>query len=175
MARRTVGRAVVRAPRRPTFWEGSVNEFTLATGVRGFTTAVSEAILENSPNPTLVRVRGEAILTINARTAAGDDAVLGLGLIPQSAAAIAAGVASMPNPVTDIGSPWIWHQMISMRTNIAPPNGTDILGNVRIPIDNKSMRKFDLNQGLVLVAQNLAVQGTLTIRVVVTLRILFKR
>ncbi len=175
MARRTVGRQMVRAPRRPTFWEGSSAEFTLATGVRQAFVVVTEATLENTPNPTLIRIHGDVIANISARTAADDSAVLAMGIIPQSAAAIAAGVTAMPQPFDDIGSPWLWHRMISMRSNIAPPNGSDLLGNLRIVIDNKSMRKFDLNQGLVLVVQNLVRTGTLTIKGVTTHRFLFKR
>ncbi len=175
MARRTVGRAMVRAPRRPTFWEGGTFAFTLGTGASATLPVVTEANLEQSPNPTLIRIRGEVIINVTARTAAQDACVLGMGIIPQGQAAITVGVTAMPKPITQIGSPWIWHQMVSMRSNVAPVNGTDLLGNARIPIDNKSMRKFDLNQGLQLVVENSAITGTITLTILFSLRVLFKR
>ena len=175
MARRSVGRAVVRAPRRPTFWEGSTHAITLASAQSATTSVVSEAILENTPNPTLIRIHGEVIINVTARTAAQDAATIGLGIIPQGKAAITAGVASMPKPLTEIGSPWIWHRMVNMRSNVAPVNGTDILGNRHILIDNKSMRKFDLNQGLQLIVENVAQTGTITVTILLAVRVLFKR
>ena len=175
MARRSVGRTLVRAPKRPTFWEGSTGFTVLTTGTVSTLTVVSEATLENVPSPTLIRVHGEVFSHVTARGAAGDAAVLGMGMIAQSAAAIAAGVGSMPTPITDIGSPWLWHRMQVHDANNAPPNGTDIGANVRTLVDNKSMRKFELNQGLQIVFQNTAIVGTLTLSIVFGLRFLFKR
>ena len=175
MARRTVGRAVVRAPKRPTFWEGATGEFSIATGTVSMAVIVSEATLENVPEPTLIRIHGEVFVNVTARTAANDVAVIAMGMILQSAAAIAAGVGSMPLPSSDIGSSWIWHRQVVMRSNIAPANGTDIGGNARILIDNKAMRKVNNNQGLVMIVQNVAGIGTITASITLASRILFKR
>ena len=175
MARRSVGRTLVRTPKRPTFWEGANVIFTLPTASASVVTIVSEAVLENTPNPTLVRVHGDVIVNVTARTAAGDNALISMGMIAQSAAAIAAGVAAMPTPGTDIGSPWLWHRQVLVRSNVAPVNGTDILGNRSIMVDNKAMRKFDLNQGLVMVVQNQVGVGTITVTIAAAFRILFKR
>ena len=81
----------------------------------------------------------------------------------------------MPLPVTDVGSPWIMHRQVVFDANIAPPNGTDIGGNRIITVDNKSMRKFELNQALQIVFQNFVVTGTLSISVSFAFRFLFKR
>jgi len=175
MARRSVGRTLVRTPKRPTFWEGANAAFTVATGASATVTVVTEATLENTPNPTLIRIHGDLIVNVTARTAAQDSACIAVGLIAQSRAAIAAGVASMPLPGTDIGSPWIWHRLINVRSNVAPVNGTDLLGNRSILIDNKSMRKFDLNQGLVMVVENTVITGTITVTLQAAFRFLFKR
>ena len=175
MARRTVGRAVVRSMKRPTFWEGDVDTRSLVSGAEAMVVVVPEATLENVPSPTLIRIHGEVFTHVTARGAAGDACILGMGMIPQSAAAISVGVTSMPHPVTDVGSPWIWHRQVAFDSNIAPPNGTDIGGNVRTLVDNKSMRKFELNQGLVIVLQNFVITGTLTLSIVFSFRFLFKR
>ena len=175
MARRSVGRTLVRAPKRPTFWEGATGAFALTTGTVSTATVVTEATLENVPSPTLIRIHGHIFAHVTARGAAGDAAVLGIGMIPQSSAAVAAGVGSMPTLVTDVSSPWILHRQVPFDANIAPPNGTDIGGNFHIIIDNKSMRKFDLNQALQLTVQNTVVTGTLSLSIVFAFRFLFKR
>jgi len=175
MARRSVGRTLVRTPKRPTFWEGATGAFTLTTGTVSTSTVVTEATLENTPNPTLIRIHGHIFVHVTARGAAGDAAILGLGMIPQSSAAVAAGVTSMPVPITDVSSPWLFHRQVVLDSNIAPPNGTDIGGNYHIIVDNKSMRKFDLNQALQLTVQNLAIAGTLSLSVAFAFRFLFKR
>ncbi len=175
MARRSVGRTLVRTPKRPTFWEGATGAFSLTTGTVSTATVVSEATLENTPNPTLIRIHGHVFVHVTARGAAGDAIVLGLGMIPQSSAAVAAGVASMPLPVTDVSSPWIMHRQVVLDSNIAPPNGTDIGANLHIVIDNKSMRKFDLNQALQFNVQNTVIAGTLSVSIAFAFRFLFKR
>ncbi len=175
MPRVSRGRTLVRTPKRPTFWEGASGAFVLTTGTVSTATVVTEATLENVPSPTIIRIHGHIFAHVTARGAAGDAAVLGIGMIPQSSAAVAAGVASQPVPVTDVSSPWIMHRQVIFDANIAPPNGTDIGGNQHIVIDNKSMRKFDLNQALQLTVQNLVVTGTLTISVAFAFRFLFKR
>ena len=175
MARRSVGRTLVRTPKRPTFWEGATGAFTLTTGTVSTATVVSEATLENTPNPTLIRIHGHVFVHVTARGAAGDAIVLGLGMIPQSSAAVAAGVASMPVPVTDVSPPWIMHRQVVLDSNIAPPNGTDIGANYHIIVDNKSMRKFDLNQALQFTVQNTVIAGTLSVSIAFAFRFLFKR
>ena len=175
MPNRSRGRTLVRTPKRGTFWEGASAAFSLASGNVSMVNLVTEATLENVPNPTLVRCHGDVFINATARGAAGDVALIAMGMIPQSAAAIAAGVGSMPLPTTDLGSPWFWHRRMSIASNIAPPNGTDLGGNVRFVVDNKSMRKFELNQGLVIVVQNTVIQGTVTVEINVSFRFLFKR
>ena len=175
MPRVSRGRTLVRTPKRPTFWEGATGAFVLATGAVSTATVVSEATLENVPSPTLIRIHGHIFAHITARTAAGDACVLGIGMLPQSSAAVAAGVGSMPLPTTDVSSPWILHRQVPFDSNIAPPNGTDIGGNMHIVIDNKLMRKFDLNQALQFVVQNTVITGTITLSIVFAFRFLFKR
>ena len=135
----------------------------------------TEAGLENVPDPTVIRIHGEVIINVTARTAANDSCVCAMGMILQSSAAISAGVASMPDPATEIDSSWLWHRQVGIRTNVAPPNGTDILGNRMILIDNKSMRKVKPNQGLVLIVRNLVQTGTITFTVVASHRFLLKK
>jgi len=175
MANRRAARSVVRTVKRPTFWEGAQGSAVLLTATVATAPLVSEATLENVPSPTLIRIHGEVFMHVTARTAAGDAAVIGLGIMGQSSRSIGVGVTAMPTPNTDIGSPWIMNRRVVVDSNVAPPNGTDIGGNVRVLIDNKSMRKFDLNQGLQLMLENTALAGTITISIAWAFRFLFKR
>ena len=137
--------------------------------------AVSEAEMENVPNPTLIRIRGEFVVRLSAEAAAGSQTLLSMGLIIQSARAIAAGVGGMPVPFGGIASDWIWHRNVPLSSGAGGLNPADPGQNTRFEVDNKSMRKFDFNQGLVLVIQNSVITSTATVEVVGGLRILFKR
>ena len=174
MARAMVRRAVIRSPKRRMFWLGATGSSSVTTGAVTTNAIVTEADLENVPNPTLIRVRGEVIIHPSAIGAAGATAVIGLGLIIQSARAIAAGVGGMPVPIGGIGSDFLFHRMsvVDVQSAITVEDG--ITQNVRYEVDNKSMRKFDLNEGLQLNIQNTVISGTLTAEIVWALRLLFK-
>ena len=98
MANRRLVRTLVRAPKRTTFWAGGTSEFTITTGSKAMGVVVTESALENVPNPTLIRIHGDVILNVTARTAADDSCVMACGMIFQSAAAIAAGGGLKPQP-----------------------------------------------------------------------------
>ena len=157
------------------FWEGSNGTFAIATGGSAIQTIVTEAALENTPNPTLIRVRGEVIVMVTAIGAANAKAICSLGLIIQSNAAIAAGAGAMPQPNADVGSDFLWHRMVPLHVD----NAIDTEGKLgtqasRFEIDNKAMRKFGLNQGLVLNVQNTVLVSTMSFEVTFAMRLLFK-
>jgi len=178
MGNRTVGRRVVRAPKRSMFWQGAQVGVTVATGASVAQEIVSEAILEGVPNPTLVRTRGELLLQVSATGATLTNGVIGLGLIVVNAAAFAAGVTSLPSPMTEAGSDWLWHHIAAFGTTAAFANPYDqAIGNVvdRVRLDGKAMRKVDSNQLVVLVVENLAQTSTITVVINGFIRVLFKK
>jgi len=175
MARGSVGRTLVRSQKRPTFWEGAIGVNVVTTGAVQTATVVTEATLENVPSPTLVRIHGQVTGHCSAIGAAGATAVLAFGIIGQSARSIAAGVGGMPTPGGNIGSPWILHRQIPLDVPVAVTENAALTQNFRIDIDNKSMRKFELNQGMVIVFQNSVLVSTLTVDVTWAFRFLFKR
>ena len=175
MARRSVGRTLVRTTKRPTFWEGAQGDLSLATGTVAFATVISEATLENVPSPTLVRIHGEVIGHVTVIGAAGAAGVLSMGIMPQSARSIAAGVGGMPTPGGNIGSPWIWHRQVCLDVPVDASDDAGITQNFRLVVDNKSMRKFELNQGCVIVFQNTALTSTFTVSITFAFRFLLKR
>ena len=159
MARRRVFQRA--AARRRTSWEGAQLNFTLTTGVQSQAAIVSEAILENVPNPTIVRIRGEVLVAVSASGAAGavSEAVMGIKITTSSA--FAAGGASVESPSTEIGGDWIWWHTAPLRNDAAFTAGNDEgLLWARVPIDSKAMRKVKVNEVLIFVVHNVAIAST---------------
>ena len=178
MARRPVGRTLVRAAKRAVVWTGgSVSSTTVATGAVATATLVTENELETFPSPTIVRIHGDILLTVTAASAAGAQALISIGMIIQSARSIAAGVGGMPTPGGNIGSPWLFHKEFVMRSSTATPanNLNEPGAQVRFTVDNKSMRKVENNQGLVMVLQNTVIGNTISVVVAASFRVLLKK
>ena len=174
MANGRRGRPIVRSVRRPTFWEGGRIDAAIATGTAVTSVIVSEATLENSPNPTIVRCRGELLVMITAAGAAST-ANFTSGLIVVTADALAAG--AVPSPLSDIGSDWLWWSNRGLRS-LAGGSASDedgAAGIVRVPIDSKAMRKVGLNQALILVSAMQPETLTISVHIVGAIRVLLKR
>jgi len=169
------GRTAPRT-RRKTFWDGQVFTLEPTTGVRNAVTIIAEAVLENVPNATLVRMRGNGLVMVEAIGAAGASAVVGMGIIAVNGNAFAAGAASLPSPVNDVGTSWIWQDWYPLHVNNALET-SGLLGTqaLRFQIDNKAMRKMSVNEVLVMVVENFVISGTMTVTVQGAVRILFKR
>ena len=89
---------------------------------------------------TLIRTRG--VVDVYLHTTAGGTTdgfrgAVGIGIV--SSAAFAAGVASVPTPLSEEGwDGWLWHHYFNLH------GGPDAPGShVRMVIDSKAMRKFD--------------------------------
>ncbi len=140
-------------------------------------TLVTEAILESSPNPTLVRLRGSLLVTLISSAAVPSSTFVALGVKPTSGAAISGSAVEVP--FTDIGSDWIWWKIVPLVLltggSVASPNGDGLTSNVRIDVDSKAMRKVKLNEALVLVMQNVVSESTTTVGVDGGIRVLLKR
>ena len=161
---------------RPTFWEGSVVNQTVTTGAAVFSTAVTEAELENVPNPTLVRCRGSLLVQLSSSAATPGASIVVLGIKVVTRAAFAAG--GVPLPFTDVGSDWIWWQAIPMNIlagNTPAPTPEDTTTVHRVEVDSKAMRKISPNEVLVFVSENVVVTSTQTFDVDGAIRYLFKR
>jgi len=174
MANNRRGRPQVRSVRRPTFWEGGRIAQSVVSGVAVTSVIVSEATLENSPNPTIVRCRGDLLVQITSG-GAGGSANFTSGLIVVIADALAAG--AVPSPLQDIGSDWLWWSNRGLRTvNGGGAADDDYEGNTtRIPIDSKAMRKVGLNQALILVSAMQPEVLMIGVAIVGVIRVLLKR
>ena len=141
-----------------------------------FAIVVSEAELEDVPNPTLIRQRGQILAYANAGGATLDSVIF-LGMYFANNKAVAAGIASLQLPGTDVGSDWLWTDCIPISDNsgsidqIRPTTSA-----ARQIIDGKAMRKVEPNQAMVLVGQVVDFGATaLNANVTVGCRFLFKK
>ena len=173
MARR---RFVPQRVRRPTFWVGGFINQTITTGVVGTTPVVTEAALENVPDPTLVRCRGDLLVQMVSSVATPGRVHVAMGLIVVRATALA--VPAVPGPVSRVDSDWLWWTLVSLNVSggsVAAPNSDGSTVVHRVTIDSKAMRKIKPNEAVVFVTENFAVTSTQTVDVLGGVRILLKR
>ena len=135
---------------RPTFWAGSVSQafavLTSATPV--IQTLVSEAGLENVPNPTLMRTRGQITIANNAGNAVNEAWSVAVGIAVIGARAFAAGTGSVPLPLTDSGNDkWLWWGHATINTGIFnSTNATLKVDQKVLMVDSKAMRKIEADE-----------------------------
>ena len=91
---------------------------------------------------TVVRTRGQVDLMLNSAVAASDGFQGAVGIGIASMAAVAAGVASVPTPISEQDDEnWLWHHFFSVHA--ADITDFSQAGTYqRIEIDSKGMRKF---------------------------------
>ncbi len=173
MARR---RFIPQRVRRPTFWAGVAVNQTITTGASVVTTVVSEADLENVPDPTLVRCRGDVLVQMTASAATPGRVVITMGIIVVRATALA--VPAVPSPLTRGDSDWIWWTAVGLNISggsVAAPNSDGRSIVKRVMIDSKAMRKIKPNEAIVFVMENIVLTSTQTVDVLGGLRLLLKR
>ena len=150
-----------RARPRKTSW--SVGPHTGANGqgqsisASGVTLATTNISI-NLDGVTLVRTRGELLLTIITAGGGGEGFVGAFGIGVATSAAIAAGGTAVPTPITEQDAEnWIYHRYFSM----SAPAAISAAGTskewagiaaqscvLRLEIDSKAMRKVDVFDGL---------------------------
>ncbi len=100
---------------------------------------------------TIVRVRGSFHFFLTAGTAIGDGFRFGLGIGVIETAAIAAGVGSLPTPITEVGwRGWLYHEFFDLRV-LSTTLGDGVNAGVahyRAVIDSKAMRIQGSDQSL---------------------------
>ena len=126
---------------------------------------------------TIVRIRGQFTLAITTTTTVLDGFHrIGLGICNVTENAFNAGVASVPQPLTDIGwDGWMWHQIVSRMTGFSTTEaGRGPMEAVRMEIDTKAMRKTRDTDVLVGVLEMGTEVGTSTVQFQASTRILDK-
>ncbi len=106
---------------------------------------------------TLVRTRGEVLIFLTTAAAQGDGYHGAFGIAKATAAAITAGVASVPTPITeDNWDGWLYHRYFSILSagpiavataaqEALQVNSTTAA--LRFEVDSKAMRKADIDEG----------------------------
>ena len=163
------------AARRKTNWEGAAIDMTCPSSGSIFQSIILEDVLENIPSPTIVRIRGRILVRETTAGAATTRGTIAIGIKLATASAIVAGIGSIEDPLTGIGSDWIWWDTLGLSaldSGLGDTN-SDVTFE-RIVIDSKAMRKVGNNMGLVIVAQHTAFVSTQTVQITGGVRILLK-
>jgi len=128
--------------RRKTGWEEGPGTNTLVTRSSSGASVLGLGFSVGLDGFTIIRLRGAVELMLTAVASAGDGFAGALGIGMASSTAFAAGVASLPAPISEIGDEnWLWHRMFQVHS--AQTTAGVIRATVRIEIDSKAMRKFD--------------------------------
>jgi len=170
-------------PRRQTFWETvsttALQSIDDPSNVAVVNTLVTEAELDNVPNPTLIRVRGNIFQRLGAAAPTLEDSVLvAHAIMVVDAKQLAIGVTAMPLPLSSNSEDFLWFgsQFLSRGTIVSTGIEQNI-SQASIEIDSKAMRKISLNQVLVMVTEMVTQSGggSEDIDFGFQMRLLFKR
>jgi len=136
-----------RSTRRESTWL-FFGPFSSTVTVAGGTLVASLNAAALAARPfTVVRMRF-AVLAKSDQTAAVERAAGAIGLAVVSDQATAIGVSAIPTPITDAGSQlWFMHQMLF--SNLDAGDGTSLY-----TIDSKAMRKVEVGEDIVAVAES---------------------
>ena len=108
-------------------------------------------VLVAEAKATIVRIRGNALVTLSVVDIAAEGFVGALGLGVFTAEAFAAGAASMPGPLVDSDwDGWMWHSFFQVLSVANTGEGSVMQ---RFEIDTKAMRKLEDSQILAGVAE----------------------
>ena len=135
--------------RRATTWSngpGGTTNTPIAADSAAF---VGSGIVSTFPGQTIVRLRGELLISISAATAVLDGfrGAFGIGIV--SLPAFTAGIASVPTPLTeDEDDNWLYHRFFTV---IAGSSAGETWGNsgtpaLRVEVDTKAMRKLGIDK-----------------------------
>ena len=152
------GFRTTRGQRRKTAWEigtqtgtdGSAQSITTSSS-----TVATGAFTIALDGITLIRTRGELLLIQKSANVAGAGFSGAFGIAVANSAAITAGVASLPTPITEEAwDGWLYHRYFTMASGGVVDGGAAqdelaVIGmNLRLEVDSKAMRKLEVDQGV---------------------------
>jgi len=139
--------------RRSTEWFASADitgTASLGVGTKILNQSLTTAELAKLPF-TVVRVRGE-VLVISDQIAAQEEGLMGLGFGVFSDTAVAAGVASLPDPITNESDDlWFVHKFVFNLITASGLGGN--IGGIQ-SFDSKAMRKVEEGSDIAVVVSN---------------------
>jgi len=165
--------------KRLTAWAVGTGGTTVDTLINTGSTFIGSAVMPAVEGLTVIRIRGQFGVYQRLATAAGDgfSGIFGIGIA--TLAAVTAGIASVPTPITEVDDEnWLYLQMFDVRSgqifSAGGAPGAEQHGVVwRFDIDSKAMRK--LPEGMALYAACEVVEtGAATLEIVHDSRVLVK-
>jgi len=172
-------RGFPRSQARKTAWEEGTGDTTVTPVTASGSVFVGLAAASLADGITIIRTRGFFKVYQRVSTSAGDgfSGIFGIGVA--TFAAVSAGIASVPTPITEMSDEnWLYLQMFDVRSgqifSSGGAPGAEQNGIVHsFEIDSKAMRKFP--SGMAIYAAIEVVEtGTATMEVVHNSRTLLK-
>ena len=180
MARRSfVGSNRVRTPRRQTEWGLGPGGSAITSQSAGAAIFLGSVIIPVTVGLTIVRIRGELMSWLSLATTSNDGFTGAFGIGIATAAATAAGPASVPTPITEADSDnWLYHQFFSVKSPVAfaagaAQEGPSSISSFRSQVDSKAMRKFPAEMAIYAIVETAEV-GTATVHFQFDSRMLLK-
>ena len=175
---------LTRTVRRKTSWEEGIGGIAAQTAVNGSGVKLAaSAVALLVDGVTLVRTRGRLQIYLSSATAAFDGFAGAVGIGVATTAAVTAGAASVPSPITEQDwDGWLWwraYQVFASGPIVAAAAAlqTDAVNQqvavVNIDIDSKAMRKVGIEDTIYFALES-SLTGTAVAQWRVDSRMLFK-
>jgi len=152
VARRSRGGFPVRTNlRRATSWDTGAGGTTPTVVSSGIAQFVGSAAAATTDGLTIVRTRGHLAMFLESVTSAMDSLTGAFGIGIATSAAIAAGIASVPTPLTEQAwEGWMYWSSFTIlgRTAVEADGVNDSAGVIREVIDSKAMRKINSDMSI---------------------------
>jgi len=162
MARQTRFRGSPRDGRsaRQTSWELGTGGTALTQLSASGASFLGSAIAPVVDGLTLVRTRGILQVQIESGTAVGDGAFGAFGIGRATSAAVAAGIGSVPTPITEQAwDGWLYHSFFAVHRGIT---GDSSVSNTQsYQIDSKAMRKLPVDESIFAVIEIVEIGGVI--------------
>ena len=161
MPRSTRSRFSRTSVRHRSSWEVGP-ETSAGGGPQGITGSLAQiagtAVQAAVDGLTLIRTRGELLMYLKTATSARDGFYGAFGIAKATSAAVLAGAASVPTPITEEAwDGWLYHRYFSL---IAPGpiaaataaqetlQNAGNISSLRLEVDSKAMRKWDVDEAI---------------------------
>ncbi len=120
---------------------------------------------------TILRTRGELVVSVDGTSAPGALALISCGLIivPEGT-----GTTVLQSPFTDANADWFWYQQITVGYEEMVTDVVDVPGitSARVPVDSKAMRIGVPDTEVQFVAENTTLATAEVVNISLALRFL---
>ena len=168
MARRTVGRrGGFQAPKRQIANDGLTGGLGTSIATIAFGASVGPVkggfsifLSMTEPALTLVRTRGALVIEMLTSGGVTNEVTGAVGMIVTSTDAAAAGIVSVPGPLSDIENDWFVYEPFALATESANPPADSRVSHAAFRFDSRGMRKLKFGEALVMVAEAVQLDAT---------------